>query len=170
MACRWLVWVVYLLGTLGVLPVGALHLKGSWKASEFFLFVAKFGFQQTNLNDKTDTQGYIYGNITSRGPANASTPPVTLVVVDSEYFLEFYGNRSRVPRSRACPAMFGKIQTIAWDARCHANGQEDFLRRIPCPKGQLCPDEDNPERVVPGYQFTYAVEDTNQPRYIYYLY
>ncbi len=143
--------------------VSCLHLQGTWHSGEFFKFLAKFGFQKTSEHDKLNTQGYIYGNITS---SVNSTAELTLVVVDSEYFLHFYGNRSVLPRSNACAAMFGKIEHIAWDYTCNPTGKEDFVRKIPCPIGKLCADEDTPKRVVPGYQFTYAVQDTNQPRWV----
>ena len=141
---------------------GGLHLKGTWHTRNFFKFLAKFGFQQTNLQDKSNTQGYIYGNISSNQNVSHS---LTFVVVDSEYFLQYYGNRSVHPRSNACPAMFNKIDTISWDRTCNADGTEDFLRRIPCPKDQLCIDElENPDWVIPLSQFTYHVQDTSQPR------
>ena len=151
--------LIFVLGSLGV---NSLHIKGTFRSTEFFRFFAKFGFQQTNLHDKVNTQGYIYGNITS---TDNVTTDLTFVVVDSEYFLEFYGNRSLHPRTQACNAMFNKIDTIAWDYTCNPQGGEDFLRKIPCPQGKLCVDEDQPRRVVSGYQFTYAVQDTRQPRY-----
>lgn len=138
-----------------------LHLKGTWRSRDFFTFLAKFGFQQTNMHDKSNTQGYIYGNITSKQNVTHS---LTFVVVDSEYFLEFYGNRSVRPRTKACPAMFTKIDTIAWDQTCNVGGKEDFLRRIPCPRDELCVDEDKPDWVITGFQFTYRVQDTSQPR------
>ena len=137
-------------------------MQGSWKSSEFYKFLAKFGFQKTTEHDKLNTQGYIYGNITTK---DNSSSELTLVVVDSEYFLQFYGNRSVLPRTDACPAMFDKIEKIAWDRTCNPAGREDFLRKIPCSIGKRCIDEDMPDRVVPGYQFTYAVQDINQPRY-----
>ena len=104
-----------------------LHLQGTWKSKDFFKFLAKFGFQKTSEHDKLNTQGYIYGNISTR--ENISSE-MTLVVVDSEYFLQFYGNRSVQPRTNACPAMFGKIEKIAWDYTCKPDGREDFLRKI----------------------------------------
>ena len=139
----------------------SLHVKGTWHSGGFYKFLAKFGVQQTNLDDKLNTQGYIYGNITTRGNF---TTDVSFVVVDSEYFIEFYGNRSRTPRSLACPAMFNKIDRVAWDYPCNVKGWEDFLRKVPCPAGQLCTDEDEPSRVVPGAQFTYGIQDIKQPR------
>ena len=141
--------------------VDSVHLKGRWQTSRFFKFLAKFGFQQTNMHDKENTQGYIYGNITS---PNNVTMDVQLVLVDSEYFLEYYGNVTTANKNKACPAMFHKIDTIAWDYDCNPQGREDFLRRIPCPKGHLCKDEDSPERVVRGMQFTYFIQDTAQAR------
>ncbi len=145
--------------------VDSLHIQGSWHSRDFFKFLAKFGFQKTNEHDKLNTQGYIYGNITTK---DNFTTDITFVVVDSEYFLQYYGNRSVQPRTEACPSMFGKINNIAWDYPCNTAGREDFLRKVPCPHGKLCVDEETtPERVVPGHQFTYAVQDINQPRYDY---
>ena len=36
----------------------------------FFSFLAKFGFQKTEILNKDATQGYIYGNITYHGASN----------------------------------------------------------------------------------------------------
>ena len=152
---------MFILILLNIACVDCLHLQGTWKSGDFYKFLAKFGFQKTSEHDKLNTQGYIYGNIST---SENYTSVMTLVVVDSEYFLQFYGNRSAQPRTNACPAMFGKIKRIAWDYTCNPTGREDFLRRVPCPLGKRCADEDSPERVVPGYQFTYAVQDINQPR------
>ncbi|CAL1527571.1 unnamed protein product [Lymnaea stagnalis] len=146
-------------------PTKSLHLAGTWNSNNFFLFLAKFGFQKTDPKELENTQGYIYGNITNSS-ISSSTKELTLVVVDSEYFLDFYGNSSLAP-SLACPAMFKKIDQIAFDYICKPKGVEDFLRKIPCPTKKLCVDEDNPANVVPGYQFTYKVRDVQRPRFWY---
>lgn len=57
-----------------------------------------------------------------------------------------------------------EVKTQAYDAKCNNEGWEDFLRRVPCPEGHLCPDEDNPANVVSGSQLTYAIQDINNPR------
>lgn len=145
-----------------VLQCRGLHLHGQWQSTKFFKFLGRFGFQQTNIHEKSETQGYIYGNLTSK---DGITHKITFVVVDSEYFLYFFGNRSLPSRSEACSSMFKKIETIAWDRTCNPVGEEDFLRKIPCTKDALCDEEDNPNWVVSGYQFTYRVQDTRQPRY-----
>ena len=141
--------------------VDSLHLTGQWQSSEFFNFLVRFGFQQTNMHQVAETQGYIYGNITS---SDNVTRRATFVVVDSEYFLYYFSNRSVTPRISACDSMFKKIDTIAWHETCHTDGKEDFLRQIPCAKNSLCVEETDPSQVVAGYQFTYHVQDTNQPR------
>ena len=42
----------------------ALRVRGEFDLSrDFFLFLAKFGFQKTDIQDPNDTQGVIYGNI-----------------------------------------------------------------------------------------------------------
>ena len=146
--------------------VEPLHIKGKWHSGGFFNFLTRFGFQQTVLSDKSNTQGYVYGNITS---PNEFSHSITLVVVDSEYFLEYYRNRTFMPRDQTCSRMFTKIDSIAWESECegmNAADREDFLRKVPCPKGSLCEDEDKPEWVIPGWQFTYRIEDTTQPRYV----
>lgn len=158
------------------LLVDGLHMTGSWRTSDEFLhFLVKFGFQRTNQHDRSNTQGYIYGNVTARTNSNGShgnassetiAPSLTFVVVDKSFFNEYYGNRSASDDS-VCQAMFNKIDTIAFDSVCRKTNKEDFLRRIPCPKSELCPDEDRPELVVPGSQFTYGVQDINQPRFWY---
>lgn len=40
-------------------------------------------------------------------------------------------------------------------------------RRVPCLKGQLCPDENLPQNVVSGNQFTFKIRDDYQPRFWY---
>ena len=44
----------------------ALRVQGEFDLShDFFTFIAKFGFQKTDIRDPNNTQGLIYGNITS---------------------------------------------------------------------------------------------------------
>ena len=38
---------------------------------------------------------------------------------------------------------------------------------MPCPKDELCAEEDNPANVVPGYQLTYRIQDPSQSRFWY---
>lgn len=153
------------------LVVDCLHIKGTWRTNEFFVFLAKFGFQKTNRIDRLNTQGYIFGNITSK--SNVSHP-VTFVVVDRTYFLNYYSHRGEggglvgnESKQNVCQTMFQKIDTIAYDAKCYDDGVEDFLRKVPCPVGDICPDEDVPNRVVPHFQFTYGIQDLIQPRFWY---
>ena len=130
-------------------PTEALHLQGVWRSDDFFLFLAKFGFQKTDPRDLTNTQGIIYGQVLPRTNADphqqqnkkvSFMPNLTLVLVDSEYFMEYYGNRTSSNPSR-CRHMFNKIDTIAFDYQCKPKGQEDFLRKVPCQENQLCIDE-----------------------------
>lgn len=153
---------VFIVMSLSFLSANGLHMSGSWHSDEFFMFVGKFGFEQTNDQDLLGTLGYIYGNVTSS--RRNVTGQMALVVLDSEYFTEFFRNRLR-RRSEACGAMFDKMESIMWDERCNKDGFEDFLRRIPCQVNELCEEETiEPARVIAGYQFTYHVRDTYQPR------
>lgn len=144
--------------------IESLHLKGTFNTGDFFVFLAKFGFQKTDEHDLKNTLGYIYGNITCQD-YNTVKHKATFVVVDRQYFLEYY--RKRTKGEFACSAMFEKIDTVAYDRNCKVNGTVDYLRSVPCPIGELCEEEDTPERVVNGHQFTYAVQDNNQARYDY---
>lgn len=140
--------------------VNCRHLKGTWRTSDFLRFLAKFGFQRTDPGKLQDTQGFIYGNITSRLKTDSV---YTLVLVSSEYFVEFYGNRSFMN----CNRMFHKIDSLAFDADCKPEGTEDFLRKIPCKTNTFCIDEDNAINVLPGRQFTFRVQNSETPRFWY---
>ena len=49
--------------------VSALRVQGEFDLShDFFVFLAKFGFQKTDIRDPNNTQGIIYGNITISSP------------------------------------------------------------------------------------------------------
>lgn len=147
-----------------IVIVTGVHIKGTWNTREYYRFLAKFGIQKTDTKDKGNTEGFIYGNITTKNLKDVQHP-LTFVFVDSEYFLEYHGN-STSKLAGSCNAMFRKIDQIAYDYPCKQHGKEDFLRKIPCPKGKICPDEDEPKNVLPGYQFTYRVQDLKNPRYI----
>lgn len=148
----------------GHLLVQATHLQGSFDTQDFFKFILKFGFQKAELHRPQDSFGYIYGNITTA--SQDFHQPVTLVVLDKSTFVDFYNNRSLsiFDRELACRHMFQRVQLLAYDVDCNAHGKRDFLRRIPCPKGQLCLDEDAPSNVIAGNQFTYVISEVSQPR------
>ena len=143
--------------------VTCLHLTGKWNSQDFYLFLAKFGFQKTDPGKLDDTQGFIYGNVTAKTPPNSY---YTLVLADSEYFIELHGNSS-LSNANACNRMFNKIDNIAFDSTCNKDGLEDFIRRVPCPVDQLCIDEDTPSNVLPKHQFTYKIQDKAQPRFVH---
>lgn len=143
-----------------VLDCHCTHIKGTWKTSDFFKFIVKFGVQKTDLRFKKDTLGYIFGNITSKSSLKHNA---TLAILDRAYFLEYYGNRTLKDKDLACKKMFSKVKEIAYDPVCFNEG-EDFLRKVPCLKDKLCYEEDYPWEVVKGSQFTFHVEDLKEPR------
>ncbi|GAA30064.2 hypothetical protein CLF_110188 [Clonorchis sinensis] len=108
----------------------------------------------------------------------------TLVLVDSEFILDLYGNATEpvwlqntsgitrdqlawMVENERCRRMFSKIDAIAWHKTCAPNGQLDLIRAVPCSAGKLCAEEDNSARVITNSQFTYTVQDLRQPRYWY---
>ncbi|KAK8400591.1 hypothetical protein O3P69_003335 [Scylla paramamosain] len=142
------------------------HISGEWRTEDnFFRFLAKFGFQKTSPGERVLTEGYIFGNVTGDNGSGVGT----LALLPRQFFLDLYKYRRRAASdpNLACRLMFQEVQKEAYDAHCHDSGPEDFLRRVPCPKNQLCPDEDNPTHVVSGTQLTYAVQDINSPRFWY---
>ncbi|XP_069698644.1 integral membrane protein GPR180 [Periplaneta americana] len=157
------IFYLFVLLSLPIQHVDSSHITGTWNTKEFFKFLIKFGFKKTDVHNSKDTSGYIFGNITAK---TNFTHNVTFAVLDRGYFLEYYGNRTIVNKEKACTQMFNKISTIAYDFRCYDQG-EDFLRKVPCPKGSVCVDEDAPWNVVKGHQFTFVIEDLMQPRFWY---
>lgn len=142
--------------------VQTLHLHGTYAPKEFFRLLTKFGIQKTDQHRPQDTFGYIYGNITLVcSTANCTfNKPILFLILDYDYFLPLYQKQ----RTLSCSDMMKQIQTIAFHRRCHDTGTEDFWRTIPCPKGQLCPDEDQAQNVINNQQFTFKIRDINQPR------
>ncbi|XP_043257204.1 transmembrane protein 145 [Colletes gigas] len=139
------------------------HISGTFNTREFFRFLIKFGFQKTDRHRQKDSYGYIFGNVTSKSNFSA---PITLAVLDRGDFVEYYGNRTLKNKSTACTLMFNTLNQSSYDVHCNKEGQ-DFLRRVPCPKGKLCPDEDSIWNIVKGHQFTYVIQDFWQPRFWY---
>lgn len=138
-----------------------IRVKGRYNPGEdFFKFLVKFGFQKSERTSLRDTYGYIYGNITATGalPVN-----LTLAVLDGNRFLDFYSNHFE-NRELACQRGFSQLNSVAYSSECNPEGKGDYLRQVPCPKGALCPDEDNPVNVIAGSQFTYVISDLFQPR------
>lgn len=147
--------------------VHSLHLTGTFNNENFYLFLAKFGFQKADTKNLTSTIGYIYGSITAQNYNISDIDyDMYLVIVDSQYFKNFYSSRHKEGAGR-CSAMFSVIDTIAWDRYCHLKGKEDFLRRVPCPPGEICVEEKgDPKAVIAGQQFTFHINDTYQPRWV----
>lgn len=146
-----------------LLKVTAIHINGDFQTDDFFKFLVKFGFQKTDLHSPKESYGYIFGNITSN---NHFEVPITFAVLDRAHFLEYYSNRNIKDKEYACKQMFNNLNNTAFHPKCNVHGQ-DFLRRVPCPKGKLCKDEDRPSNVIKGNQFTYAIQNSAQPRFWY---
>ncbi|XP_060520266.1 integral membrane protein GPR180 [Cylas formicarius] len=155
--------VVTLFVLVFVVEVSCTHLKGTFNSRDFFKFLIKFGFQKTDRHQPEVSHGYIFGNITSKTDFNV---PITFAVLARSYFLDYYDNRVIYNKDEACKRMFKKLNTGAYDPKCSYEGR-DYLRRIPCAKGKLCEDEDNPWNVVKNNQFTYVIQDFKQPSFWY---
>lgn len=158
---QWLLLLVML--ALHTAPATTTYISGEFHTADFFQFLIKFGFQKADPPSalSLESNGYIYGNITSH---DAYKAPVTLVVLDKSTFVDFYSNRSYRNRERACSHMFSRLQHLVYDPDCNPTGKRDFLRRVPCPQGKLCVDEDAPSNVISDHQFTYVINLEAVPR------
>lgn len=156
-----IIFIYFIIILIFILNVNSTHIQGAFRTTDFFSFLIKFGFQKTDKHHPKETHGYIFGNITSK---HNFTVPITFAVLDRNHFLEYYGNRSVYDKSKACKLMFNKLNQTAYNSKCNPTGLGDFLRQIPCPKNQLCADEDSPSNVIKNYQFTYHIENSKQPK------
>ncbi|CAG9578901.1 unnamed protein product [Danaus chrysippus] len=143
--------------------VSPTHIKGEFTTDTFFKFLVKFGFQKTDLHFHKETYGYIFGNLTSK---ETFKYPITFAVLDRPHFLHYYKSRDIFDKEVACQVMFQHLNGSAYHPKCNAYGQ-DLFRRIPCPVGKLCVDEDTPWNVIKNNQFTYVIQNNGQPRYWY---
>nr|QVK45727.1 G protein-coupled receptor [Proales similis] len=168
----WLIVVIVFLTQLARLR--AVHLRGTFDTRHFFKFLTRFGSQKTDLHNRASTRSYIYGNVTLLAVNEKASRrqidhdhSIMLVVTDLNYFREFYSQRRVSPRSTACSLMFKTIESVAFYFNCNENGAQDFIRRVPCPVGSICIDEDYQENVIKGHQFTFKIDDPNQARFWY---
>uniref|UniRef100_A0A0A1XFT3 Transmembrane protein 145 n=1 Tax=Zeugodacus cucurbitae TaxID=28588 RepID=A0A0A1XFT3_ZEUCU len=144
----------------------AIHLTGTFHTDDFFKVITKFGFQKAEATiPHGGSFGYIYGNITAT--TNTFVQPISLVVLDKVAFVDFYSNRSHVDHELACQHMFAHLKPLIYDEACNKQGKRDYVRRVPCPLGQLCADEDTPSNVIPQQQFTYTISEVTEPRFWY---
>lgn len=149
----------------------SLKIDGRWSNDDqFYSVVAKFGFQKTDPYQLNRTRGYIFGNITSDG-ALGSSPKATLVLANRPHFRQMYEILTAFDSDSEakCARVMLIVAQMAFDSRCYPNGNQDILRTVPCPKGKLCDEEDDPTMVFKGNQLTYRVQDKAQARFWYLL-
>ncbi|XP_017492375.1 PREDICTED: uncharacterized protein LOC108380515 [Rhagoletis zephyria] len=143
----------------------AIHLTGTFHTGEFFKVITKFGFQKAEApTPHGGSYGYIYGNITA---TDTFAHPISLVVLDKAAFVDFYSNRIFDDREKACRHMFEHLKGLIYDGVCNKQGKRDYVRRVPCNRGELCADEDTPSNVIAEKQFTYTISEVTEPRFWY---
>ncbi|ODM91327.1 Transmembrane protein [Orchesella cincta] len=105
---------------------------------------------------------------TTPAPPPPQFYPATLVVVDRGLFVDFYRSRKIQNKDDACRQMFERISKVAHDPYCFPEGTENLLKRIPCPKNGICPDDQaTNDSVVKGHQFTFAISDPSKAKFWY---
>ncbi|XP_070578343.1 integral membrane protein GPR180-like [Ptychodera flava] len=146
--------------------VTAEHVTGEWKTTEFYHFLTQFGFQRANPHDVKGSSGYIYGNITLK-QGDFYEPNYKFVAASEEYwyyYIDQYQQKESKQNNHTCRDMFKHIDHVAYDKTCLPNGTVDMMRTIPCPVNELCYDDQGGKHlVIPGYQFTIQIGDTDGP-------
>ncbi|KRY82486.1 tRNA-dihydrouridine(20a/20b) synthase [NAD(P)+]-like [Trichinella pseudospiralis] len=144
--------------------VDALKISGRWHHSSgqpLLTLLAGFGFQKTDPADLEATRGFIFGNITD----GMTKPAGYLVLIASDWIEEM----KAVYRSKnaSCKQLMSRLSDLAFERRCFPKNRQDFFRAIPCPVGNICPDEDDRSNVISGYQLTFRIQDVIQARFWY---
>ncbi|KAK5975596.1 hypothetical protein GCK32_012267, partial [Trichostrongylus colubriformis] len=145
--------------------ISGVRVEGKWDpSSERVKIVTKFGFQQTSALDRQNTRGFVFGNVTAEGVSN-STGQFLFALVPHTLIDSFHSD-SRYAMS--CGTMMLNLSKIGFESHCLSDGHRgDIFRWIPCAKGQLCREEDDPRVVVPRFQLTMQVEEPSTAEYWY---
>uniref|UniRef100_A0A7E4VFZ3 GpcrRhopsn4 domain-containing protein n=1 Tax=Panagrellus redivivus TaxID=6233 RepID=A0A7E4VFZ3_PANRE len=151
-------------------PVYGVHRKGVIDTDEHVHILAKFGVRQMDPIYPDRTKGYIYGNITAGGTGNVTVDvtnrAVLLIVPETKVSTVLLDSSYAV----SCSSMMREISEIAFEPQCFTSGKRsDLMRWVPCPKNELCAEEDNPDNVLKGYQFTFRLDEPYAPEYWYVL-
>uniref|UniRef100_A0AC35U7Y8 GpcrRhopsn4 domain-containing protein n=1 Tax=Rhabditophanes sp. KR3021 TaxID=114890 RepID=A0AC35U7Y8_9BILA len=151
--------------------ISCLRVTGTWnvKTSPVQVFT-KFGFQQSNPLDKPNTRGFVYGNVTIFDDNLSSLNDRAILIIVPETKISDFLPAIADKNSLYCSQIMEEISKFAFDSRCLNKGpRSDIYRYVPCPKGRICSDEDNPTKVLPNSQFTLRVEEPVTPQYWYVL-
>jgi len=129
----------------------ALHINGVWDTSNFFHYVTRFGFQKVVKNKELETQGYVYGNISSV----ESSSRYTFAIIHEHIFPEFYEGREHYPENNVCQQMLERL-----DCDMAVNSTEGILGGIPV----VTTTEDG-KLLVGDSMFTYPIRERAEPRF-----
>ncbi|KRY41649.1 tRNA-dihydrouridine(20a/20b) synthase [NAD(P)+]-like [Trichinella spiralis] len=144
--------------------VETVKISGRWhhgSGDPLLTLLAGFGFQKTDPADLEATRGFIFGNITD----GMAKPAGYLILIASDWIEEM----KTVYRSdnASCKQLMSRLSDLAFERRCFPKNGQDFFRSIPCPVGNICPDEDDRTNVISGYQLTFRIQDVIQARFWY---
>lgn len=101
------------------------HVKGSWNTHEFFKFIIKFGFRQSDIH-KLHPAGFVHGMISSN---THNGEKITFSVLNDENFSHYYSQRHIEDKELACKKMFENITVNICGDKCCNKGDE-FLSGI----------------------------------------
>ncbi|KRZ56300.1 hypothetical protein T02_8002 [Trichinella nativa] len=144
--------------------VETVKISGRWHhgtGDPLLTLLTGFGFQKTDPADLEATRGFIFGNITD----GMAKPVGYLILIASDWIEEM----KTVYRSdnASCKQLMSRLSDLAFERRCFPKNGQDFFRSIPCPVGNICPDEDDRTNIISGYQLTFRIQDVIQARFWY---
>lgn len=147
-------------------PSLASRYEGSWSSSSAgkargspIKIIASFAFDKTDIHHLDQTNGYIFGNLTSDSDSDSKTYPwATLVLIERAAFTDV---RTFVEQQRPSDEGFcsGLFELIDSSADCAANASSHHLRLVPCVKGSKCPEDERSTSTLPDKQFTIIVNN-----------
>uniref|UniRef100_A0AC35ET51 GPR180/TMEM145 transmembrane domain-containing protein n=1 Tax=Panagrolaimus sp. PS1159 TaxID=55785 RepID=A0AC35ET51_9BILA len=131
--------------------------------------ISRFGIQQLNPLNAENTKGFIYGNVTYVGEnisVNENNRAALIIVPESQIKTILMESEY----AASCGTMLKNFSQIAFEAKCLSGGRRsDMLRWAPCKKDGICEEEDKPKLIIPGYQFTFRIDEPIAPEYWYIL-
>jgi hypothetical protein len=147
----------------------SLHRTGKWNMNESVHIISRFGIQQLNPLNAENTKGFIYGNVTYVGEnisVNENNRAALIIVPESQIKTILMESEY----AASCGTMLKNFSQIAFEAKCLSGGRRsDMLRWAPCKKDGICEEEDKPKLIIPGYQFTFRIDEPIAPEYWYIL-
>lgn len=187
LASPWRSLYILLLVLFSCLSLGnSLQVDGIWSPSVSSLkVIARFAVGKSNPNHHEDTDGYVFGNLTTISHLNTNKSDsgrnldnpygnAVMLYINRTLFKQVYNMHLEETKNRHssfCKRVYELVHNQFYDSKCSlgnrsttAAASTDFVRYMPCPKDKPC-NEPSRVPVLPNYQFTYVVDNPKEPTF-----